>query len=530
MDTSRHAPSSSPDPVKLHPPRALSLWDAIAISVGIIIGSAIYESSPRVAENAAGWLAGKMASQPHRAGGLATQRAAADPGVARAAAPPSAAVKLDSHTVHAGVTTWAAWLTLAVWVAGGLLALVGALCVAELATTWPQSGGPYVYLSETLGRGCGFAYAWIEFWIVRPGNLGAVAFVLAKYALAWWPHPSNPVGSHPTVVACLAIAGLAVVNAAGLRAGKRAQNLLTAAKVAGLAGVFVVSLFSTAPASSVAAPLPAEGSLALALILVMFAYGGWADISLVAAEVRHPQRNLLWALVGGTVLVAGIYVALNAAFLHSLGVAGMSHSPAIAADILSLRMGRVGRQAISLLVVISCLGALNGMLLSGARVPFALGRHHPAFHWLGQWHLPRGVPLRSLAAQTGVTLGLIAAFGRDARSFERLVVFTAPFYWGFIALVGVALIVWRQKPPESARHYRVPLYPASPLVFIASSAWMAWAASRYALQNWSWVGWWTVAVLIGGLVVGFWDWRRRASGTVITGAAKDSRNHATNRG
>jgi amino acid transporter len=511
MNDSHPAPTSSPDDVRLHPPRALSLFDAIAISVGIIIGSAIYESSPRVAENAAGWLVGKLAPRPVQAGGSSPESTSHGDRVQSDAAPRTAAVAPATHDSAARLAAYSAGLTLAVWVAGGLLALVGALCVAELATTWPQAGGPYVYLSETLGRGCGFAYAWVEFWIVRPGNLGAVAFVLAKYALAWEPAASSPGTLHPTPVACLAIVGLSLVNAAGLRAGKRAQNVLTAAKVAGLAGVFVVSLFSSAPASPVTPTLPAEGSLALALILVMFAYGGWADISLVAAEVRQPQRNLLRALVGGTVLVALIYVCLNAAFLRSLGVTGMIDSRAVAADILELRMGALGRQAISLLVVVSCLGALNGMLLSGARVPYALGRHHPTFQWLGQWHLARGVPLRSLVGQTAVTLGLIAAFGRDARSFERLVVFTAPFYWGFIALVGAALLVRRWKLSRPERSFRVPLYPLTPIIFMASSAWMAWAACRYAWQNWSVAGWWTVAVLVSGLAVSAWDRRHRAA-------------------
>lgn len=505
MSTSPLAPTPSPDSVRMHPPRALSLWDAIAISVGIIIGSAIYESSPRVLENTSGWLVARMASRQAAAGNAALHGGSTRGGVTES--PPDAAASARS----VDLTAWSAGLTLAVWVVGGLLALTGALCVAELATTWPQAGGPYVYLSETLGRSCGFAFAWVEFWIVRPGNLGAVAFVLAKYALAWWPATTAGSGLGQTAVACLAIVGLAMVNAAGLRAGKRVQNLLTAAKVLGLGGVLIVSLLSTVPAGPVQPVLPAEGSLALALILVMFAYGGWADISLVAAEVRQPQRNLLWALVGGTVLVLLIYVSLNAAFLYCLGVAGMIQSPAVAADILSLRMGRLGSRAISLLVVISCLGALNGMLFSGARVPYALGRHHPAFRWLGQWHVARGVPLRSLVGQTVVTLGLIAAFGRDARGFERLVVFTAPFYWGFIALLGVALIVWRWKQPSPALNYRVPLYPLLPLVFMASSAWMAWAAGRYALQNWSWAGWWTVAVVATGLVVGVADWRQRAS-------------------
>lgn len=522
MSSTRPASSASGSSER-HPARVLSVWDAISISVGIIIGSAIYESAPRVAENAAGWVhrqSIERAAQPFRRG-TSSQHARAEEGSSTLQAEPRREVprinqlsdappaSSPSQSFSHSRAWWAGAAVLAVWVVGGLLALVGALCVAELATAWPQAGGPYVYLSQTLGRGCGFAFAWIEFWIVRPGNLGAVAFVLARYALGWRTPGSTAGMLAESVVACLAILGLAIVNAAGLRAGKRVQNLLTVAKVAGLGGVCLVSLGSTAPYATEPAPLPAEGSLALALILVMFAYGGWADISLVAAEVRHPQRNLLRALIGSTMLVASLYVLLNAAFLHSLGVAGMTRSQAVAAEVMGLRLGLLGRQAISLLVVVSCLGALNGMLLSGVRVPYALGRHHPAFRWLGAWHAGRGVPLRSLMSQTSVTLGLIAIFGRDARSFERLVVFTAPFYWGFIALVGVALLVRRWKLPALKRGFQVPLYPFLPLVFIASSGWMAWVAGHYALKHWSLAGWWLVVVIVSGVVVGRWERRHR---------------------
>ena len=133
----------------------------------------------------------------------------------------------------------------------------------------------------------------------------------------------------------------------------------------------------------------------------------------------------------GTGTVVAIYLLINAAFLHALGLVGVAHSNAIAAEVLSLRLGSYGSRAISLLVVISCLGAINGMLFTGARVFYALGTDHPIFRWLGKWN-QRSVPLRSLVLQTLVTLGLVLAC-REQAGFERLVVFTAPFYWGFIA-------------------------------------------------------------------------------------------------
>jgi APA family basic amino acid/polyamine antiporter len=202
---------------------------------------------------------------------------------------------------------------------------------------------------------------------------------------------------------------------------------------------------------------------------------------------------------------------VNGAFLHALGINGVARSKAVAADVLSLRLGAYGSRAISLLVVISCLGAINGMLFTGARVFYALGTHHPMFRWLGSWNAATNVPLRSLVLQTLVTLGLVITC-RDREGFERLVVFTAPFYWGFIALVGVALIVLRSRGGTSAATYRVPFYPLTPVVFALTSGAMVFAGIDYAIKNRSIEAGWAAAVIGVGLIVGCIDWRaRRAS-------------------
>jgi amino acid transporter len=201
-------------------------------------------------------------------------------------------------------------------------------------------------------------------------------------------------------------------------------------------------------------------------------------------------------------------VLVNLAFLHALGIGGVANSEAVAADVLSLRLGTYGSRAMSLLVVVSCLGAINGMLFTGARVFYALGTHHPTFHWLGAWNEKTGVPLRSLILQAVVTLGLVAAC-RDREGFERLVVFTAPFYWGFIALVGVALIVLRSRGGTVRATYRVPFYPLTPFVFAVTSGAMVYAGIDYAIRQRSPEAWWAFGVVAAGLVVGWIDWRSR---------------------
>jgi basic amino acid/polyamine antiporter, APA family len=463
------------------PRRELTLIDSTSIIVGIIIGSTIYESSPDIAAGAGRW-ASELAQRWH--GSVETQ------------------------------TALAVAATMGIWIIGGLIALVGALCYAELATAYPEAGGTYVYLSEALGRNVGFAFAWAEFWIVRPGNVGAIAFVLASYGKqivgpyvrdSQWIEPALAIG---------AIVTLAVINAMGLRAGKWTQNLLTSAKLLGLGAIVVTAC--TLGRSVAATPLAAESwhSLSLSLILVMFAYGGWADMSFVAAEVRDPERNISRALILGTVAVTTIYLAINLAFIGVLGIGSLTASQAVAALVMALRFGSAGSLAISLLVVISCLGSINGMMFAGARVFYALGEHHPTFRWLGVWDESKGVPLRSLLVQTLVTLGLVVGFGLWPGGFKGLVVFTGPFYWGFIGLVGLALIVLRKRRVNPGS-YRVPLYPLVPLLLLASGGAMALAAVQYVLAQrteaalWIVGAVWAFGVIAVGIVVGLLDWRGR---------------------
>jgi APA family basic amino acid/polyamine antiporter len=462
------------------PRQALTLLDTTSIIVGIIIGSGIYQSSPDIATGAGRWAISLLGGE-------------ASPGFEAAVG-------------------WTA--ILGVWLLGGLIALVGAMCYAELATAFPRTGGTYAFLSEAFGPEAGFAFAWAEFWIVRPGNVGAISFIMARYAgqlfaPAFTSAAGNDALSNELLIAAATIVVVSALNAAGVQAGKWTQNVLTAAKLLGLAAV-VLAAFSL-PAATAQRPLPTEDwkSLTTALIMVMFAYGGWADMSFVAAEVRDPARNISRALLLGTLVVSGTYVVVTLAFLHALGMGGLAHSPAVAAEVMSLRFGAVGAKAISLLVVISCLGAINGTLFTGARVYYALGTQHPTFRWLGAWNERMGVPLRSLLAQTLVTLGLVIGFGMYPKGFERLVIFTGPFYWGFIGLVGIALIVLRSRGSTAAASYRAPFYPLTPLLFAVSSGAMVYAAIDYAIRNRSPEGWWAIVVVAVGLVVGWIDRRVR---------------------
>jgi amino acid transporter len=171
-------------------------------------------------------------------------------------------------------------------------------------------------------------------------------------------------------------------------------------------------------------------------------------------------------------------------------------------------MGAFGSTAISVLIVVSCLGTVNGMLFTGARVFYALGTHHPTLRWLGQWNERTGVPLRSLIMQTLVTVGLVCLC-RSAKAFERLVIFTSPFYWGFIALVAVSLIILRRRGATSNASFHTPLFPALPVIFAVTSGAMVGAGIDYALKFGALESLWAVVVVVSGLIVGWIDYKVR---------------------
>jgi basic amino acid/polyamine antiporter, APA family len=443
------------------PRRELTLFDSTCIIVGIIIGAGIYRSSPEVARLA-----------------------------------PS--------------TTW----LIGLWLTGGAFSLIGALCYAELATTYPQEGGDYVYLTRALGRSAGFLFAWCQLWIVRPGSIGAMAYVFAEYANRIWPRADG--GSVACVLVAYAagsIVVLTVVNILGVREGKWTQNALTTAKVLGLAAIVAVGFACAAPAADTPAAVPSSSGLSmanigLAMIFVLFTYGGWNEMAYVGAEVKEPQKNILRALLIGTLAVTAIYVLINLAFLHALGFQCVQ-SATVATDVLELGIGSWAGRVVSVLICISTLGAINGQIFTGARIYYAMGSEHRLYAWLGRWNARRGTPVCSLLIQGAITVALAIWFGLGQEGFESMVKFTTPGFWFFLMLVGASVFVLRWREPAVARPYRVPGYPVTPAVFCLCCAWMVYASLAYAVQNRSWEALWSIAILLVGVAMSFYKPRFR---------------------
>jgi basic amino acid/polyamine antiporter, APA family len=424
-------------------PAELGLWDAVSVIVGIVVGVSIFKAPPTVFGN------------------LSTP-----------------------------------WAGIAVWGLGGLVALAGALCYAELATAYPGSGGDYLYLTRAFGPLVGFLFAWTRLAVILTGNIAALAYVFGDYSVALFA------GAPASAVwfATAAVIGLTLFNVVGLKTGKTLQNLLSVLKVLGLAGLLVAGLVKgSGTAWTASQPVNGPG-FGLAMILVLYAYGGWNDAVFVAADVREPKRNMPRALALGTLLIAALYILVNAAFVSALGFAGIRGSRTPAADVLGLWLGDRGVTGMSLMVMVSALGAVSGLILAGCRLHASVGADYRIFAWLGRWNRRLNAPVYSLVTQALVSVFLILAVGTEVgrnavdRSvtavglpalpwseggFDTLVAGTSPLFWFFFLLTGISLLVLRYKDREP-RAFPVPLYPLVPLVFIGASSYMLYASIAYA--------------------------------------------------
>jgi amino acid transporter len=449
----------------------LGLWDAISIIVGIVIGVTIFKVP---------WLIFGNCSDP--------------------------------------------WSALLVWLAGGVLALVGALCYAELATTYPHSGGDYFYQTRAFGPWLGFLFAWAQLVVVFTASIGAMAFVFGEYATQLknageWVDLNQlnaqlGVGlNSESLYATAAVLVLTLLNVIGVVFGKMTQNILTAAKIISILGILVAG-FGWAQSSPMewkfAEGTFAEGKLgwgALAMILVLYAYGGWNDAAFVAAEVRDPRRNIPRALVIGVGMIIVVYLLVNAAYLTGLGFENVTTpgTAPVPARLLENAFPRWGGKGMSILVVLSALGAVNGLMFTGARIYATLGKDYTLFGWLGHWKPGKRAPVLALLVQALLTLGMIFALGtakghawingvlekagispgdwQGSEGFETLVAHTAPVFWVFFLITGFSLFVLRERDRTVNRPFSVPFYPLFPIIFCNACAFMVYQSIKYVYEK-----------------------------------------------
>ena len=411
------------------PTQQLSTFSAIAIIVGIVIGAGIFKTPSMVA----------------------------------------------------GVTGDAGWLIVA-WVLGGVISLAGALCYAELATTYPHAGGDYHFLARAFGKPASFLYAWAKATVINTGSIALLAFVFGDYM-----SKVVNLGAHSTAIWAVGIVvAMTLINLIGLHAASWLQTCLTMIEVTGLLCVAVAGfvLSSDAPASpALFSSSPSLGMFGLAMVFVLLTYGGWNEAAYISAEVRGGKRAIVPVIVISIMILTLIYLLFNIAVLAGLGLSGLVGSKAVAADLMGKAFGPWGEKMLGIFVAVSALTSINATMIVGARTNYALGRDWPALRFMGNWHAERGSPVAAYLVQSLLSLALVGLGIWQTDGFEVMVEFTAPVFWAFLFLVGISLFVMRVKDPQTERPFKVPLYPLTPIVFCLTCGYLTYSSVTYAISK-----------------------------------------------
>ncbi len=362
---------------------------------------------------------------------------------------------------------------LGVWVLGGILVLCGALTYAELAALHPRSGGVYVYVREGFGRFPAFLMGWTELLVIRASALGAIATVFAEYlirSLGMNPELA-PYASWVHYLAAIAIAINAFFNYVGVRWSALVLNLSTTAKYAALVLLVLVAfVIGHGDFGHFAGLTPATGQgldaglFGLALVSVLWAYDGWADVSFVSGEVRDPRRNLPRALLLGTGAVVLIYLLVNAAYLYLLPIESVARSPLVAADAAQLLVGRIGVGLVAVVVMISTFGTLAGSMMTGPRIFFAMAEDGLFFRGVARVHPRFRTPSVAILLTAGMGIFYVLI-----RTFEQLADTFVLALWPFYALGAAAIFVLRRRRPDADRPVKVWGYPLPPILFLLSA-------------------------------------------------------------
>lgn len=398
----------------------------------------------------------------------------------------SAAAVLVGSTIGSGIFRTPAGVAalvpdvpifLLAWVLGAVVALCGALTYAELAAAFPRTGGLYVFLREAFGPLAAFLFGWGELVIIRPGAYGAISITSAAYALrVLHIDPAGPflaVGSvviaHEQALAAVLIVVVASVNWFGIHRGAVLQNVSTALKLAALAGLVAIGFLLNAGSAAVPAVLSQHApvrvsSFLVAMVAILWAYDGWADLAFVSGEVRDPQRNLPRAIILGTASVGVLYLGAIAVYLHLIPMGRMGGAELVAADAAQILLGPIGVVLVGAAVAVSTFGTLNGSMMTAPRIFFALAEDGLFPKKIARVDPKTGAPTGAifLAATLGAVFVLI-------RQFEALADQFVIGIWPFYALGVAAVFVLRKRRPDLERPYRTWGYPVVPALFLLGS-------------------------------------------------------------
>jgi APA family basic amino acid/polyamine antiporter len=411
------------------PQQLLRTWGAIAIIVGIVIGAGIFKTPSMVA----------------------------------------------------GVSGDVGW-AMTIWVAGALLSLAGALCYAELSTTYPHAGGDYHFLSRAYGKEASFLYAWAKAMVINTGAIALLAFVFGDYMTE-----VIRLGEHSSVIWAVGIViVLTLINILGIHASASLQTILLILELFGLAAMVIAGLFLVSPTEAsppMFSSAPPLGLMGLAMVFVLLTFGGWNEAAYISSEVKGGPRAIVPVIVISLGVITVIYLLINWALIQGLGLSALAQSKAPGAAIMEAGFGTIGAKLIGLIVALAALTSINATMVVGARSKYAVGKDWPQLGFLSQWEGNKGAPTLAFLIQGAICLALVGFGALQADGFEAMVEFTAPVFWVFLLLVGVSLFVMRVRDPQTERPFRVPLYPITPIIFCASSAYLAYSSITYAASR-----------------------------------------------
>lgn len=408
------------------PKPVLRVFDAVVIIVGIVVGAGIFRTPSLVAAHTGSWE-----------------------------------------------------LFLSVWVLGGVVSLIGALCYAELSTTFPNTGGDYHFLMRAFGRRFAFLFAWARMSIIQTGSIALLAYIVGDYIAQLFP-----IGLYSSAFyAALVVILLTTINIFGIKSGTGTQKLLIGLQFAGLL-IIIVAGFLISPSTTVLEELSSDASnpsvaIGLAMVFVLLTFGGWNEAGYISAELRNGSKKMVNVLVISILTITAVYLLINLAFLNVLGIEGMASSQAVGVDLMRATIGESGVLFIGILVTIAAMTSANATIFTGARTNYALGRDFPFFSILSKWNTKTSSPINAFIIQGLIALLLIAIGATTRDGFESMVEFTAPVFWFFFLATGIALFALRIKEPNVRRPFRVPLYPVTPIIFCLVCAYLLYSSLMY---------------------------------------------------
>ncbi|HTL04148.1 MAG TPA: amino acid permease [Gemmatimonadales bacterium] len=395
--------------------------------------------------------------------------------------------------------------TVLVWIAGGLVSLCGALCVAELGAAMPKAGGQYVYLQRAFGPLWGYLYGWGAAVVINPASIAFVSVGFATYLGFFIPLSALAA----KLVAVGIILLLTALNCFGLRVGALTQDVVTTLKIAAVAALVLLCLALPGGSAANFHPIwPREsataliGPFGLAMILALGAYDGWIEITYVGSELKRPGRDMPLSIVLSTLIVSLLYIGVSVAVLYVLGQAATGGSSMVAADAMRVVLGPIGGGLLTVAVLLSTAGCDNGMIFTSARIPYAMARRGDFFAWAAKLDARHSTPNTALIVQGGWA-ALLAWSG----TYNQLVTYMVFVSFLFYALSAAAVIVLRRREPALERPYRAWGYPVTPVVFILFSGYLIVNTIREAPGDAA-IG---AGLLLAGLPV-YWYCRKRREG------------------